>query len=85
MQDPAADFDAVLTDLNMPGLSGEELVARAQSVGYRGKLVVLSGLITTEASQRLRAAGVAALVQKPFEFQRIKALLDELWRDETAV
>jgi PAS domain S-box-containing protein len=85
LQDPAAGFDAVLTDLNMPGLGGEELIARVQSTGYHGKLVVLSGLITAEAAQRLRAAGVATLVQKPFEFERMKALLDELWRDGTVV
>ncbi|HTZ22146.1 MAG TPA: transporter substrate-binding domain-containing protein [Opitutaceae bacterium] len=77
LQDPVG-FDAVLTDLNMPGLGGEELIARVRSAGYRGKLAVLSGLITAEVAQRLRAAGVATLVQKPFEFERMKALLEEL-------
>lgn len=74
-----APFDAIFTDLNMPGLGGEELVQRAQAAGFRGKIVVLSGRITREVEQRLRAAGVSALVQKPFEFERLKLLLVDLW------
>lgn len=78
LQENPAGFDAILTDLNMPGLGGEALVTQVKKNGYAGKVVVLSGHITAEASQRLHAAGVAALVQKPFEFARIKSLLDEL-------
>ncbi len=76
-------FDALFTDLNMPGLGGEELVERVRQGGYRGKIVVLSGHITPAAEKRLRAAGVTALVQKPFEFERITTLLGELWNTST--
>ena len=78
LQGSPVAFDAIFTDLNMPGLGGEALIARVQKNGYGGKVIVLSGNITAEAAQRLHAAGVAALVQKPFEFERIKTLLAEL-------
>ena len=80
----AADFDAMLTDLNMPGLGGEALVVNVQATGYRGKVVVLSGHITEEAALRLRAAGVSALVQKPFDYARIKTVIGDLWREVLA-
>ena len=56
----------------------KEVIQKSSKFQVDGKVVVLSGNITAEASQRLHAAGVAALVQKPFEFARIKSLLDEL-------
>jgi len=82
LEDGAAGFDALLTDLNMPGLGGEELIGLARAAGFREKVVVLSGYISPEVAQRLRAAGVVALVQKPFEFERIKTLVAELWRHD---
>ena len=77
--DKSSVFDAMLTDLNMPGLGGEALIARVQGAGFSGKIVVLSGNISTETTQRLRTVGVAAVLQKPFVYARIQNLLTELW------
>ncbi len=79
LHDHGAHWDALITDLNMAGLSGEDLVERVRRSGYKGKIVVVSGHITAQAEARLRLAGVAALVQKPFEAQRLKSILAELW------
>ena len=78
LQKTPSAFDVIFTDLNMPGLGGEALVTQVKQFGFRGKIIVLSGNITAEASQRLQAAGVTALVQKPFEFDYIRKLLSEL-------
>lgn len=79
LQPGGVQYDAVFTDLNMPGLGGEELVERVRAIGYRGQVLVVSGYITPGAEQRLRAAGVTALVHKPFEFEQLQKLLADLW------
>jgi DNA-binding response OmpR family regulator len=79
LKDNISGYDALFTDLNMPGIDGSALVAWAREAGFRGKVAVLSGNITAEAEVRLRTAGEVALLQKPFEFDRIKALLGDLW------
>ncbi|HEY4249454.1 MAG TPA: transporter substrate-binding domain-containing protein [Lacunisphaera sp.] len=79
LKDNISGYDALFTDLNMPGIDGSALVTWARQTGFRGKVAVLSGNITAEAEARLRTAGDVALLQKPFEFDRIKALLGDLW------
>ena len=56
--------DAVLLDLNMPGMTGEEFHARARAAGYSGPVVVLSA--DKDGDKRSRALG-AAFVAKPFD------------------
>ncbi len=74
-------WDALVTDLNMPGLSGDELVERARGAGFAGKIVVMSGHIAAPVETRLRAAAVDAIVQKPFEVEQIRAVFAELWAE----
>jgi two-component system, cell cycle sensor histidine kinase and response regulator CckA len=79
--DGGTTWDAMITDLNMPGLGGEELAAHARRSGYRGKIVVISGQILMQTEARLRAAGVDVVVAKPFDVHRLRAVLDGLWEN----
>jgi len=74
-----AGYDAMFTDLNMPGMDGSALVIWAREAGFGGKIVVLSGNITAEAESRLRTVGEVLFLQKPFEFERVKTLMERLW------
>ncbi|SDU27989.1 PAS domain S-box-containing protein [Verrucomicrobium sp. GAS474] len=71
-------WDLVLTDLNMPNLSGLDLIRELRRAprDYRGKIVVFSGMISEEAQQQLEELGVAAILSKPLLPQ---ALRDKLW------
>ena len=84
MRNGSTDYDGIFTDPNMPGLGGEALTVRLQGIGYQGKIVVLSGNITPDTAQRLRAPGIAALIQKLFEYERIRTLPLELWHSNSA-
>jgi PAS domain S-box-containing protein len=59
-------WDRVLTDLNLPGMHGLELVRRIRKSGYRGKIVVYSGMIEPGDAVLLKEAGVSAILEKPF-------------------
>ncbi len=64
-------WDRVLTDLNLPGMHGAELVGRIREAGYDGKVVVYSGMIGTEDADKVTRAGVAAVLQKPFAMKTL--------------
>lgn len=70
--DPAA-FDALVTDVNMPGLDGIELIRSAVALNPRLALVLISGYI--EQLERARAHLPARLttLAKPFTLEQIRA------------
>lgn len=59
-------YDVVLTDLNLPGISGVELVKRVRGAGKKVRVVVYSGFFSAEHRTELAALGVDYLLQKPF-------------------
>ena len=77
---PRAPFELVLTDVNMPTLSGLELIrmirARPEQRGL--PVVAISTERDTEDAQRARKAGADGYLGKPFEAEAFDRLLDEL-------
>lgn len=72
---PDAGYTALLLDLNMPGLSGLELVRRARRHAFTGPIVIMSGRVSREERQELNALGVAAIVAKPFTLATLGQVL----------
>lgn len=58
-------FDIVVTDLNMPRLTGEGLLSRLHERGRRVGMIVLSGHMDADQEKRLRALGADRLLRKP--------------------
>lgn len=64
--------DVVITDLVMPGMSGEELIRGIQNRGgRRPRIVVVSGLDRLKA--RCEALGVDECLTKPFDLDALLA------------
>lgn len=57
-------FDVVVTDHQMPGLTGLELVERLRSAKFSGRIVVHSSGVTPEQAARYRALGATQFVPK---------------------
>ena len=57
-------FDVLVTDHQMPGLTGLELVERLRSVKFSGRIVVHSSGVTPEQAARYRALGATKFVPK---------------------
>jgi CheY-like chemotaxis protein len=68
------DFDAVISDLSMPGLSGLDLVREIVAVRKDVVIVMSSGYLRTEDQERAKQLGAVDVVLKPqsmAEFGRI--------------
>ncbi len=68
-------FDAVLMDLNMPGLSGLQLARLARSLPYTRPLFVMSGRVTEDERAELQLLKITAVIQKPFTNDELLATL----------
>ncbi len=64
----AASFDLLVLDVNMPGLSGIDVLRRVRTSGhYPGPVIVMSGRLGSEEMEQLTAAKVDCVIHKPFE------------------
>ena len=70
----AASPDLVLLDLNMPGMTGEEVIDGLRGAGVRDvPILILSG--DPVAPDEIARLGVAGAVQKPFD---VTALIEQI-------
>ncbi len=70
--DPAA-FDAVVTDLSMPGLTGLELTQRVRALSADIPVVLTSGYMATEDQTDAERHGVSAILPKPCSIDDLAA------------
>ncbi len=77
---PRATFDLVLTDVNMPTLSGLELIRLIRARPEQRALPVVA--VSTERepgdADRARSAGADGYLAKPFDAEMLARILDEL-------
>jgi PAS domain S-box-containing protein len=65
LQARAADFDLLVTDYNMPGYSGVDLLRAAKAIRPDMPVALASGYVTPEIEKSAFDAGASALVYKP--------------------
>jgi PAS domain S-box-containing protein len=68
-------FDAIILDLNMPGMGGHKTLTEILRINPQAKVLIASGYATDDMTQKNLAAGAAAFINKPF---RMKTLLEKL-------
>ncbi|MHB1486524.1 MAG: response regulator transcription factor [Acidimicrobiales bacterium] len=67
------DLDLVLLDLNLPGLSGYDLLARWRGAGVAAPIIVLTARDTVADKVRGLDTGATDYVTKPFVFEELLA------------
>ena len=72
--DPAA-FDIVVTDFNMPEMTGMELATALSRVAPRLPVIITSGFISEEMRQQASDLHVGALLQKEYTLERLAGLV----------
>ena len=65
-------FDLIVTDCNMPGVGGLEIVKAAKQIDPRCPIMVTSGHPSSEAAVRLIGHPRAMSMQKPFSVELIQ-------------
>ena len=73
-----APFQLVVTDLQMPAMSGIEFLQALRSRGSTIPFVLMSGHATAEDVDMARRAGITAFLGKPFPPQELLKVLTTL-------
>lgn len=72
------DYDLYLIDLDMPEMSGEDLIRQIRALGKEAPFILLSGLSEGEvqgAAERISASG---FLRKPFKVERLVTEIDRV-------
>lgn len=81
---PAGSYDAILTDLSMPGFDGAALhdALREARPDHFARLIIASGDLTSPAALALAERSPRPLIAKPFDFSSLLDLMRRVARGE---
>lgn len=69
------DFDLVITDLNMPGMDGVQVLERMRQLESSALGIVVTGVGAVDAAVRAIRSGAYDYVTKPFHMEEIRFLV----------
>ena len=64
-------FDLILTDIQMPGITGVDLVDQLRGMGVRAPALVMTGYGTKGTADELRRKGLGEVLEKPFDEEEL--------------
>jgi len=70
-------FDAVLCDINLGDLPGEEAIKAIRKTPYLGPIIALTGESNPSRMRQVKQAGADAIVRKPYDPKNLLAVLSE--------
>ena len=70
-------YDLIITDMKMPGASGEEVVRFAREKYPDSKIIIISGYSTLFSVSNALRCGVRAFLSKPFTIKQIRAEVEK--------
>jgi DNA-binding response OmpR family regulator len=74
-------FDLLITDNNMPRLTGVELVRRLRKTPFSGKILVLSAHLSVENRATYSALRVDGMIPKPFDLYQLRTVVRAMGGD----
>src|SRR6266480_4126903 len=69
-------FDLVISDINMGGMSGLELIPHVHSISPVSIVVMISGQNNIEAAIEALRAGAFDYIMKPFDIRHVEAAVE---------
>lgn len=66
----------ILSDINMPGMSGLDLLPRAKAARPDVPIIMISAYGDTETRDRALSGGAEALLDKPIDFKNLRNEID---------
>jgi FixJ family two-component response regulator len=67
----------IISDLQMPGLSGIELTQRLRSAGGTVPVILITARTEPGLEEKALASGALCLLRKPFETERLVSYLEQ--------
>jgi len=72
------NFDLVITDISMPGMTGLELLAQIRQKYPRTAVIVMTAYGSEEKKEEALRIGAHHYIEKPFEIKDIKKLVMDI-------
>ena len=76
----ATRTSCLITDIQLPGMSGLDLQDRLRAEGYRLPIIVITAFPEPKLKRRAEAAGAVAFLVKPFDGRELIARIEEALR-----
>lgn len=70
----ASDFDLVITDISMPGMSGIELLSQIKAHYPKTEVIIMTAYGSEEKREEALRNGARYYLEKPFEIKELKDL-----------
>ena len=71
------DIILLLSDVNMPGMSGFDLLERARTLRPDLPVVMITAYDDAQTRARAEASGAAGLIAKPIDFAELRAEIEQ--------
>jgi CheY-like chemotaxis protein len=72
----AASLILIVSDINMPGMSGLELLPKARAARPAVPIIMITGYGDAETERTALEGGAAALLTKPIDFGMLRSEID---------
>jgi DNA-binding NtrC family response regulator len=73
------EYDVLLLDLNMPGLSGMDVLKKIKALELATEIVILTGNATISTAVEAMKLGAYDFLTKPFKIAELKAILEKAY------
>jgi DNA-binding NtrC family response regulator len=81
----AQEFDVIVTDLVLPGLSGLDVLERSSVLNPHAAVVLMTAYATVESAIEALKKGACDYLQKPFDMQELTGCVKRLLQNRRAL
>ena len=83
--DSDRDSECIITDVQMPGMTGIDLQDRLIADGYRRPIILMSALSAEDAGADASTTAASRFLKKPFSDERLIDCLDRVLKDPVPI
>lgn len=76
------DFDLVILDINLPDISGNELLTQWREGGLKFPVVIMSGHLSAELISTFSGLGVKSVLAKPVDVGKLREIVESILAGE---